>query len=347
MDKIRSYLILCLIMGLININCGNKTQDIDKSKLTAMNEVPVQIDTVRKKEISVIKNFTGTLEGEQQANVVSKIQERINSVNVKIGDVVKPGKVLVSLDKSGASSQFYQAKAGFENAAQNLDRMKALYAAGAIAKQMLDGAQTTYDISKANYDAAKSMVELASPISGIVTFIDCNIGDLALPGKVILTVASINKMKILFTVNEQHISALSLGKMAEIFSEQRPDLVQYGSISQVSRSADIQSRSFDVRAVFPNNSDRWFKPGMFCRVNVIVNHSNSSLIIPTKAIIFLENKKGVFVIENNIASFRLIETGMSNAQSTEVIRGLKEWEKVVTLGMNNLKEGSKIILSNI
>ncbi len=347
MYKIKFYLILGFISGLLNVNCGNKTQDIDKSKLTAMDAVPVQIDTVRKNDISIVKNYTGTLEGEQQANIVSKIQERINSVNVKIGDAVKPGEVLVSLDKSGASSQFYQAKAGFENAAQNLDRMKALYSAGAIAKQMLDAAQTNYDISKANFEAAKSMVDLVSPISGIVTFIDCNIGDLAMPGKVILTVASINKMKILFTVNESDISALSIGKKADISSEQRPGLIQYGSISQVSRSADVQSRSFDVWAVFANNSDRWFKPGMFCRVNVTVNHSNSSLIIPTKAIVIFENKKGVFVTDNNIASFRAIETGMSNAQSTEVISGLKEGEKIITLGMNNLKEGSKIILSNI
>ncbi len=77
MNKIKFYLILGFIMSLLNINCGNKTQEIDKSKLTAMNEVPVQIDTVRKKDFSVIKNYTGTLEGEQQANIVAKIQERI------------------------------------------------------------------------------------------------------------------------------------------------------------------------------------------------------------------------------------------------------------------------------
>jgi len=334
--------VVIIILGFLNINCGNKSDATNKTGLTALNEVPVQVTKVQKKDFNVSRNFSGTLEGEEQANIVAKIQERIMTINVKVGDKVKPGQLILSLDKAGASSQYFQAKAGYENAKQNLERMKSLYDVGAIAKQMLDGAQTTYDISLANFEAAKSMVELVSPIAGIVTFVDGNTGDLSMPGKVIATIASINNMKISFNVNEVDIPNIAVGKSAEIYSDQRAELIQKGKISQISNSADVQSRTFEVKAAFPNTPDKWFKPGMFCRVNVQMNSVKGSLLIPTKALVFLDSKRGVFVAENNKASFRTVDTGLSNDESTEILSGLKEGETVITIGMNNLRDGSVV-----
>ncbi len=342
MIKLKYFSVIILIFGLLNVDCTNKSDATNKNKLTALNEVPVQVVKVQKKDFDLTKNFSGTLEGEEQANIVAKIQERIMSINVKVGDKVKPGQLILSLDKSGASSQYFQAKAAFENAKQNLDRMNALYAVGAIAKQMLDGAQTTYDISKANFEAAKSMVELTSPIAGVITFVDGSIGDLSVPGKIIATVASINNMKISFSVNENDIPNIVAGKPAEVYSDQRPEIIRKGKISQISKSANVQSRTFEVKANFPNTADKWFKPGMFCRINIQMNSAKGSLIIPTKAFVFQDNQKGVFIEENNKASFRIVKTGLSNDESTEILSGLKEGETVITLGMNNLKEGSVV-----
>lgn len=167
--------------SMLLTGCG-KPQGEQKQQNADLNATtPVEMAIARREILSAAKQFSGTLEGEEQANIVAKISERITTINVHVGDAVNAGQVLVELDKSGATSQFYQAQAGFNNAKKTYDRMKALYQEGAISQQSLDGAQTAYDVAKANFDAAKSSVELTTPIPGVITAVNINVGDLTTP----------------------------------------------------------------------------------------------------------------------------------------------------------------------
>ena len=346
-NKIILSVFLLYIMVILSSGCGSKGENKNREKdLTQLDTVAVQVYRASLNDIKLVKTFTGTLEGEEQANIVSKIPERIISIKVHVGDNVKAGQILITLDKSGASSQFYQAQAGYLNAEKELTRMKSLYDAGAISQQMYDGTKTTYDVAKANFDAAKNTVELTSPINGIVTSISPNIGDIANPGIPLIVVASINKMKVIFNAGEEDVTNLVIGQNVEVYSELNPDLIQKGRITQLSKSADIQSRSFELRAVFPNTSDRWFKPGMFCRVNVELKNRKNVLSIPNTSVTVIQNEKNIYVVNGNKASVRKVETGITDGSFTEILSGVKEGESVVTLGLNNLKDGSVVHISD-
>lgn len=107
-----------LYFSLIVIQaCGEKPEDTTSiDKTTYVDTVSVEAQLIGIKEITISKTFSGTLEGEDQANIIAKIPERIMKVNVKVGEYVKAGNVLFELDKGGASSQFYQAQAAYLNA---------------------------------------------------------------------------------------------------------------------------------------------------------------------------------------------------------------------------------------
>ncbi len=321
--------------------CGKNEEAETKDKTASLKDtIPVQTVLVEKKDLKISKTFSGSLEGAEQAIIVAKIPERIVSIKTKVGDAVSAGQLLIELDKSGATSQFYQAQAGFLNAEKDLQRMKALLSEGAVSQQMFDGSQTAFNIAKANFDAAKSSVELTTPISGVVTAININVGDLAQVGMPLVVVASIGSMKMIFNAGEGDIASLAIGQPADIYSELKPDLIRKGRISQISKSADIQSRTFEIKALFGNTPDRWFKPGMFCRGKVDLKSQKESLVIPSLAVINDQNSKGVYVVENNIAHFRKISTGLTDGTNIEILSGLKEGETVATIGMNNLKEGA-------
>jgi len=213
---------------------------------------------------------------------------------------------LVILSPPQLISQYYQAEAGYLNSKKDLERMQALYSEGAISQQMFDGAQTAFNIAKANYEAAKSLVELTAPISGVVAEINGEAGDLAMPGIRIITIAKINRLKAIFNVGEQDIMSLMVNQPIEIFSELKPELVMRGTVIQISKSADVASRTFEIKGLIPNSNDKWFKPGMFCSANVELKSQKGSLAIPTRAITITEKGSGVFTIENNIAHFKLI-----------------------------------------
>jgi RND family efflux transporter MFP subunit len=125
-----------------------------------------------------------------------------------------------------------------------------------------------------------------------------------------------------------------------------PDVIQEGKIFQLSKSANIQSRTFEMQAMFSNTKDRWFKPGMFCRVNVNMKTKKDALVIPLAAVVKLNNSDGVYLINDDKSYYKTITTGITDGNFIEVISGLKAGDKIVTLGMNNLKDGTVVVISN-
>ena len=328
--------------------CGGKSKnenDVnDKTQYT--DTISVEAQTVKTGELSTTKTFSGTLEGEEQANIIAKIPERIMKINVKVGDYAKSGDILFELDKSGAQSQFYQAQAAYLNAQKNFERMQNLLKEGAVSQQAFDGIETQYEVAKANFDAARSTVEITSPLSGIVTAINVNIGDLANPAMPLATVANIGRMKAKFNVGELDVPSFYVGQSVEVYSEIKPDIVQTGKVFQLSKSANVQSRTFEMQAIFPNTSDKWFKPGMFCRVKVNMTTQKNALTIPMAALVKTDKTDGVYTINGDQAQFQPIETGITDGTLVEVKSGLKEGDKIVTLGMSNLKNGTVVIVTN-
>jgi RND family efflux transporter MFP subunit len=328
-------------------SCGEKPEEVQTTDKTVyVDTISVEAKLVEVKELALTKTFSGTLEGEEQANIYAKIPERIMNVKVRVGDYVKSGSELFELDKGGASSQFYQAQAAFLNAQKNFERMKNLLAEGAISQQAFDQTETGYEVAKANFDAARSTVEITSPISGVVTVLNVNIGDLANPQMPLAIVANIGRMKAKFNVGEIDVPSFYVGQPVQIFSEMNPNVIQSGKIIQLSNSANVQSRTFEMQAIFTNTKDRWFKPGMFCRVNVNMKTKKDALVIPFAAVVKLNNSDGVYLINEDKSYFKPITTGITDGKLIEVISGLKAGDKIVTLGMNNLKDGTVVVISN-
>ena len=337
---INYYSIAALVIAvLIMTGCKSKPAE-DTSKLNA--DVPVSVTKVEKNEVSLVKTFSGTLEGVEQSVIVAKIGERVTGINNKVNDYVKSGQVIIQLDKSGPSSSYLQTQANYENAQKNYERMKALLEEGAISQQQLDQAKTAFDVAKANYDAAKSTVDLTTPINGVLTDVAVNIGDWVNPGMQLATVANISSMIVKFYVSEAEVQKIKLGDHVKVYSQFGENDGVTGTISEISRSASADARSFQVKARFSNTKDSFYKPGMFVNVDVTLEAQNDVLVVPTSAVIYTNNKSLVYKIVNNEAFGVEIKPGISNDNYTEVLGGLNEGDMVVTAGTNNLQDSTKV-----
>ena len=313
--------------------------------LTRNAVVPVEIAVAERKPMSVTKSYAGTLEGEDQANIVPKISERITGIGVHVGDRILKGTIVIDLDKSGASSQFYQAQAGYRNAEKTLERMKSLYAEGAISLQALDETQTAYEVSKANFEAARGAVELTSPISGVVTALSANLGELATPGAALATVARVDRMKVIFNVSEEDAAKLAVGREVRIATESAGETDPAGKIVQMSKSADVRSRSFEVRAVFANTRGPGFKPGMFCRAVVRLSGASDALVVPNAAIQSDGASQRVFVVSKGRAYLRQVRTGMTDGTCSEILEGINDLDTVVTTGATSVSDSSAVAVN--
>lgn len=327
--------------------CGRTPNAEKKAGTLTFSTVPVEIAIAHKQKLSVTRQFSGTLEGEEQANIVAKISERITAINAQVGQPVKSGQVLVVLDRSGATSQYYQAQAAFNNAQKTFKRMRALLNEGAISQQSLDGAQTAYEVAKANFDAAKSAVELTTPIPGVVTAVNISVGDLTSPGGVLMTVARIGKMKVDFDVNETDLGGLSTGQKVQVYSEARPDVEITGEIVQLSKSADVRSRTFQIKALFDNTPDNWFRPGMFCRVNVPVTSRDTPIVVPAAAIQSDGITSRVYIVRHGRSFQRIVQTGLTDGKMFEVLEGLEERDTVITTGATNARDSGFVSIATL
>ncbi len=339
MNKLKCLIFVSVFSAFL-VGCGNTSEKNDTIK---MNEtIPVSVTTVKKGDITIQKTYGGTLEGIQQADIVAKISERITAINAVVGEHVEKGKVIIELEKTGPTSQYMQAKANFENLEKDYERMKALLQQGAVSQQSVDQAETAYEVAKANFDAASSAVNLAAPITGTVTAINNNAGDWVNPGTDLATVADISNMIIKFSVGERDVQDLKLGKTVYVYSEFQKDLKMKGRITEISRSANLDSRSFLVKAQFTNTKDDFFKPGMFVKANVVLESEQNVIAIPTPSVIYNDKGVTVYVIKNGMAFPENIGVGLANDSVTVVKSGLSEGETLVTAGMNNLSDSSKV-----
>lgn len=330
--------VLPAILAVIMIGCGGQGKSPEAATQKDAYIVPVEVATVEMKQLSVTKTYSGPLEGEEQASIIARLSERVTAVKAHVGESVEAGGLIIALDKSGPSSQFFQAEASFRNAEKTLERMKSLYAEGAISQQSLDGTQTAYDVAKANFTAARSSVELTTPIAGVVTAVNVSEGDLTAPGGSLATVAKVGRMKIIFNINETDVPNLAVGQKVTVYSETRPETKMDGRIILLSKSADSRSRSFEIKALFPNTSDRWFKPGMFCKAILEITSREKLPAIPSAALLSDGLTNRVFVIRNGHSFQREVRVGVSDGVRTAILQGLQTGDTVATVGVNNLKD---------
>ncbi len=337
---LQSLICLTLAALLGGTGCKQKNPDGQQEQAAGRAVIPVEVAGVKRQALTVTKSYTGTLEGEEQANIVPKLAERITGVRVRVGDAVRAGQVIVELDKGGATSQYFQADASFRNAEKTYQRMKSLYEEGAVSLQVLDGAQTAYEVSKANFDAARSAVELTTPVSGLVTAVNNSVGDLTSPGMVVATVARINRMKVIFNASETDVPRLSVGQMVRVTSGTQEPAT--GSIIQISKSADVRSRSFEIRALFPNTKERGYRPGIYCTVEVLLTTTGQSLVIPTRAIQSDGLTNRVFVVRDGRSYLREVAVGVSDGVSSEILGGLGGQDTVITTGATSARDSGYV-----
>lgn len=339
-------MIALLVISATLFGAGCRSKDTTaESAQTAARRVPVETAVVAREDLALTRTYSGSLEGEEQANLVAKIAERVTAVKVQVGDHVSKGQLCIALDKSGSSSQYFQAEASFSNAAKTLERMKSLFTEGAISQQALDGTQTAYDVAKANFESARNTVELTAPISGIVTAIDVTVGDLTTPGVALATVARNDRMKVVFNLNESDVADLAVGQKVHIFADSRADETVEGTITQFFKSADTRSRSFEVRAMFPNTRDHWFRPGMFVKVTYDRSPRKDVLVIPNAAIQSSGESRRVFTIRNGRAYIRNVTLGLTNDEKTEIVNGLSERDTVVVTGAGDLQDSAFVSIA--
>ncbi|MDH3937890.1 MAG: efflux RND transporter periplasmic adaptor subunit, partial [candidate division Zixibacteria bacterium] len=250
---------------LLATSCANNNDVVEQQ---APRATPVKAVIVQTSSHDVTRGFTGTLVGEKQAEIHARIAETVDRVRVTEGQNVKQGQVLILLDKGGPASTYRKAESLYRNAEKTHDNLKYLYDQGAVSESQYDAALTEYEVARASFESVTQLVEITSPIDGVVTSLNVSEGDYLQPGAKLVTIAKLASLRVTFGVNTRDVATIKIGDTVMI-SSSAVELSAPGIVVSITRSADPLTRAFDVEAQVTNHGTH-LRPGMFVRASVVL-----------------------------------------------------------------------------
>jgi len=257
-----------------------------------------------------------------------------------------------SSDLAAAFSDYQKAAADERLAQKARDRAQLLYSHGALAEKDLQQAEDTEEKAKVDVQNTQqrvrllggdpahpsAMIELRAPVSG--TIVEQNIsgfeGIKSLDNSPnLFTIADLTHVWVLCDVYENDLGEVHLGDTAEIRLNAYPDKTYHGSVADISRVLDPATRSAKVRIVLPNR-DGSLRPGMFAVATFRSRKSQSRIVVPSTALIRLQDKDWVFRKEGPQRFHRIevrtlggITDGMQPIDQFSSKDGLKAGEEIV------------------
>jgi len=354
-------------MGLVS--CSEKKQPQQQGPPPP---VAVTVEDVKASDAVYYDEYPGTVVPLKQTEIRAQVTGYVTGIYFKDGAKVNAGQRLYSIDQQLYTANFQQAEANLHVQETNLakmqkdaDRYHELDKKDAIAKQQVDyadaaleAAKKQVDAAKANINAVRSYVNFATisaPFTGTIGISQVRSGTSVVAGQTVLnTISTDNPMAVDFSVDQKEVYRFSQlqqqGKKTgdSIFSIAfGTDVYPFnGSISFIDRAVDPQTGTIKIRLEFPNNNGA-LRAGMTTKVKILNKTAVQSVIIPYKAVTEQLGEFFVYVVgDSNKVSQRKLILGKQIGSDIIVIDGLKEGEKIVVQGVQNLREGSAIKASS-
>ncbi len=330
---------------------------LDPNLYTVEHPELFKLATVETRDLPTTLNANGgvTPDINSTIHVTSQGSGRVAELKVRLGDYVQKGQELLSIhsaDLAGAFSDYQKASADEHLAQRALDRAQLLYSHGALAEKDLQQAEDSEEKAKVDVQNTEqrvrllggdpahpsAMIELRAPVSG--TIVEQNIsgfeGIKSLDNSPnLFTIADLTQVWVLCDVYENDLGEVHLGDTAEIRLNAYPDKTYHGKVADISRVLDAATRSAKVRIVLPNR-DGSLRPGMFAVATFQSGTSQSRIVVPSTALIRLQDKDWVFRKEGPQRFHRVevrtlggVADGMQPIEPLQNKDGLKAGEEIV------------------
>lgn len=363
MKNMKFYTLLGLVLFLAA--CGGKQQTQQQGPPPA---VPVTVEEVKTTDAQYFDEYPATVVALNQTELRPQVTGYITGIYFKDGQQVSKGQKLYSIDQQLYNANYQQALANVQvqetqllKAQQDANRYHELDKQDAIAKQQVDYADAALKAAEKQLAAAKaganavranvSFATIYAPFSGTIGISQVRSGTSVVAGQTVLnTISTDNPIAVDFAVDQKEIyrftqlQQTAKGKNDSTFSLAFGNDVYpfHGSVSVIDRAVDPQTGTIKTRLSFPNDKNV-LKAGMNTTVRVLNNATEKSITIPYKAVTEQLGEFFVYVVgDSSKVSQRKVQLGKPLGTNIIVRDGLKEGEKIVIQGVQNLREGAVI-----
>ncbi|NCC52230.1 MAG: efflux RND transporter periplasmic adaptor subunit [Spartobacteria bacterium] len=339
MNRLKVRAVLRLVIGvgglgfLIAWSGGCFKEKLEPACLIVETGIPVPEDAelyeVARMAIQPRIDVVGTVVSEELIHLSSRVSAYISEVHASAGERVSAGQVLVALDDRELREQYAMAQAQLQQAEAEYQRTKKLMEANAATDQALTATKSAYDAASARanqIDVMLSYTVIKSPIDGIVTDRRVEVGDLASPGQVLLSVYDPSRMRIEAPVPIRLINKFALAQDVDVQFDQIEEQVG-GTVTEIVGEVDSLSRTQRVK-VRLNDAAEVILPGTFGRVWV-PGDAEEGVLIPRSAVYSVGQLQMVELVRNGRVVKRMVQTGAVYNGKVEILAGLQPGDTIL------------------
>jgi RND family efflux transporter MFP subunit len=296
------------------------------------------------RDIALTTSAEAVIEAVRQSTVSAQIAGRIVDLRFDVGDYVKKGQVIARIDERAVSqaeaasvAQVNEAQAALTNARAQYERSKQLLEQRFISQAALDQAEAAYKAAQARVAALlagagaaateRSFATLVAPYSGVVSARHVELGEMAAPGRPIMTGFDPSTLRVVATVPQAQVAAIRAGGKARI---EVPSLGRWIEVKAMTivPAADPRTHTTQIRLELPEDV-RGIYPGVYARAHFVIGTA-ARLLVPRAAVLRRSEVTAVYVVgADGRPRLRQVRLGTAgDEQSVEVLAGLKPGERV-------------------
>ncbi len=316
----------------------------DKPRSALPAAAALRAGVVEMRDVDLAYSAEAVVEAVRQSTVASQIAGRVVDLRFDVGDRVRKGEVLARIDERAATqalaaseAQVRAAQANLANARAQYERSRQLLAQKFISQAALDKAEADFKAAESQMRAMlagagqaateRSFATIVAPYSGVVSARLVQLGEMATPGKPIMTGFDPSSLRATATVPASEVASIQAGGKARV---EIPALGRWiaGTSITIVPAADPRTHATEVRIELPEDVQGVF-PGVFARAHFVVGRA-ARLMVPREAVFNRSELTAVYVLdESGIPRLRQVRLGtLADEGGIEVLAGLRSGERV-------------------
>jgi membrane fusion protein, multidrug efflux system len=335
-----ALIVVWVLAGLVVVGAG--CQQNEPPRVQAP---PPEVRTVsaRAGDVEIVVRAVGQIRPVDSITLSAEVAAIVREIHFEEGGIVEAGQLLIQLDESRARSELQSARAVRDRAARQLERFEKAASTAAAVLAEIDTVRTELAQAEAQYELAQIRVSdhrIVAPFGGRVGLRLVSPGAYIQPGTALTTLATVDPIEVEFAVPEMHLAALrpglDLSASSPAFDREFPATVRV-----VQPEIDPSTRTALVLARAPN-PEGLLRPGMFVNVRLVIGTRSNAVMVPEASLQFRGSQASLYVVDGDEASLRRVVTGERRGAMVEIMEGVQPGEKVVTLGLQRIRDGARV-----
>lgn len=353
--KLKYILYTLVLLGIgamiyYRIVKNKELSDSSKPKGMFTKSIGVNGIVLKAREFANIISVSGSIGANEQVQLRSQVAGIITQIYFIEGRFVKKGQTLVKIDDSELQAQLSEILIRETLASENEKRANSLLKKEGISKEEYEITLSAMKSLQAQAQIIRTQLAktlIKAPFDGTIGLRNVSVGEYLSTTTIIANLVNTNPVKITFSVPEKYASSMKVNTPVQ-FTFAGSTKTYTATIYAIEPEIDALTRTMQLRAK-ASNIDGVLLAGSFANIQLPLTVIKNALLVPTEAVIPIQDGKKVFIVKNGKAKEAVVETSSRTDKDVLILSGLQEGDTVLTTGVMSMKPGTavKVTLTNV